>query len=55
MASNNNSELDLERLELQRRYGERIRTRRLMRRCWLILRTGKQEREDDIDNEILEL
>jgi hypothetical protein len=26
-----------------------------MRRCWLILRAGKQEREDDINNEMLEL
>lgn len=55
MASNNNPGLDLERSELQRKAWRKNRTRRLMRRCWLILRTGKQEREDDINNEMLEL
>jgi hypothetical protein len=51
MVSNNNLELDLEKWELQRRGGERIED--LIRR-WLILWTGKQEGEGDINNEMVE-
>ena len=53
MASNNNLGLDLERSELRRRYGERIEQEDLIG-CWLTPRTGKQEREGDINNEMVE-
>src|SRR2546421_10754279 len=56
MASNHNPGLDLERSELQRRYGERTEQERTYEKMPAYSSgTGKQEREDDINNETLEL